>query len=81
MRESAPLGAALTASVEEATPEDEEEEEEEGEDEEEGTLLYLGTVAICLYRNFLSALYVWLSQPLFVGLFLCSLPVVAVSVP
>ena len=36
MRESAPLGAALTASVEEPTPEEEEEEEEEGEDEEEG---------------------------------------------
>ena len=41
MRETAPLGAALTASVEEATPEEEEEEEEEeeGEDEEEGTAL------------------------------------------
>lgn len=39
MRETAPLGAALTASVEEATPEEEEEEEEEdeeGEEEEEG---------------------------------------------
>ena len=41
MRESAPLGAALTtASVEEPTPEEEEEEEEEeGEDEDEGHLL------------------------------------------
>ena len=35
MRETAPLGAALTStSVEEPTPEEEEEEEEEGEDED-----------------------------------------------
>lgn len=46
MRETAPLGAALTASVEEATPEEEEEEEEEeeGEDEEEGAALLLTAV-------------------------------------
>lgn len=42
MRETAPIGAALTTtSVEEPTPEEEEEEEEEedeGEDEDDGTM-------------------------------------------
>lgn len=38
MRETAPLGAALTStSAEEPTPEEEEEEEEEGEDEDEAS--------------------------------------------
>lgn len=45
MRETAPLGAALTStSAEEPTPEEEEEEEEEGEDEDEGTGLLLATI-------------------------------------
>ena len=61
MRDTAPLGAALTASVEEVTPEEEEEEEEEeeGDDEEEGivstTILYKLVMHQSIYNFLLSA--------------------------
>lgn len=55
MRDTAPLGAALTtASVEEPTPEEEEEEEEEeeGEDDDDGVLIQFDFEIYLMYHTY-----------------------------
>lgn len=55
MRDTAPLGAALTtASVEEPTPEEEEEEEEEeeGEDDDDGVFIWFDSEIYPIYHTY-----------------------------